>query len=133
MKIFFTGLFSLLILIHVPAKVTKAEQASATGAKEPPAIQAGEVSLRVDGLVCAFCAQGIRKKVSKLAFVDASKPQKGITLDENAGFIVVALKKGESLEWPKLFEAVKAAGYEVSEGWILLDGKPVLRRPAEKS
>ncbi len=133
MKTFVTGLFSLLILVHAPAGFAEASQASASGPKEAPALKQGELRLRVDGLVCAFCAQGIRKKVAKLSFVDASKPQKGVTLDEKAGFIVLALKKGEPLAWPKLFEAVKAAGYEVSAGWTLVDGKPVRKRPGEKS
>lgn len=133
MKTFVTGLFSLLILIHVPAETAKTGQASVVATDETPALKAGEVRLRVNGLVCSFCAQGIRKKVSKLAFVDFSKPQKGVTLDEKAGFFVVALKKGEPLAWTKLFEAVKAAGYEVAEGWALVDGQPVRKRPVEKS
>ena len=31
--------------------------------KEPPALKPDEVRLRVKGLVCSFCAQGLRKKV----------------------------------------------------------------------
>ena len=102
------------------------------GAKEPPALKPDEVRLQVKGLVCAFCAQGIRKKVSKLDFVDAKKPQKGVTVDEKNGYMVVALKAGQAPVWKDLFVAVEKAGYDATGGEVLVDGERVVRKPGEK-
>ncbi len=102
------------------------------GAKEPPAFKPDEVRLQVKGLVCAFCAQGIRKKVSKLDFVDAKKPQKGVTVDEKNGYMVVALKAGQAPVWKDLFAAVEKAGYDATGGEVLVDGERVVRKPGEK-
>ena len=102
------------------------------GAKEPPALKPDELRLQVKGLVCAFCAQGIRKKVSKLDFVDAKKPQKGVTVDEKNGYMVVALKAGQAPVWKDLFAAVEKAGYDATGGEVLVDGERVVRKPGEK-
>jgi hypothetical protein len=110
--------------------------ALATGAapdtKEQPALKPDEVRLRVKGLVCSFCAQGLRKKVSKLDCVDTKKPQKGVTVDEKNGYMVVALKRGNPPAWNDLFTAVENAGYDATEAEALVDGERVVRKPDEK-
>ncbi|SVD93571.1 uncharacterized protein METZ01_LOCUS446425 [marine metagenome] len=110
----------------VPASETK------SGSKEPPALKPDEVRLRVKGLVCAFCAQGLRKKVSKLDFVDTKKPRKGVTVDEKNGYMVVVLKSGKTPVWKDLFVAVEKAGFEATEGEALVDGERVVHKPDEK-
>ena len=110
----------------VPASETK------SGSKEPPALKPDEVRLRVKGLVCAFCAQGLRKKVSKLDFVDTKKPHKGVTVDEKNGYMLVALKAGTPPAWNDLFAAVEKAGFESTDAEALVDGERVVRKPVEK-
>ena len=100
--------------------------------KEIPALKGDEVGLKVKGLVCSFCAQGIRKNVSKLNFVDTEKPQKGVMVDEKNGYFVVSLKTGKTPVWKDLFAAVVNAGFDVTEGQSLLDGKIVIHVPAAK-
>ena len=90
--------------------------------------ESDEARLRVKGLVCAFCAQGLRKKVSKLDFVDTKKPFKGVTVDEKNGSMTVALKPGKAPMWKDLFSAVEKAGYEATEGEALVDGKRVIQK-----
>ena len=99
--------------------------------KEPLPLKPDEARLRVNGLVCAFCAQGLRKKVSKLDFVDTKKPFKGVTVDEKNGFMMVALKTGKAPVWKDLFSAVEKAGYEATEGEALVDGKRVAHKPSD--
>ena len=109
-----------------PASQTKSES------KEPPALKPDEARLRVKGLVCAFCAQGLRKKVSKLDCVDTKKPQKGVTVDEKNGYVLVALKTGKPPPWNDLFTAVEKAGYDATEAEAVVDGERVVRKPGEK-
>ena len=100
--------------------------------KETPALKGDEVGLKVKGLVCSFCAQGIRKNVSRLNFVDTKKPQKGVMVDEKNGYFVVSLKSGKIPVWKDLFDAVVNAGFDVTEGQSLLDGKIVIHIPSSK-
>ena len=106
-----------------PASETKADT------KEPPALKPDEVRLRVKGLVCSFCAQGLRKKVSKLDCVDTKKPQKGVTVDEKNGYMLVALKAGTPPAWEDLFAAVEKAGFDATDAEALVDGERVVRKP----
>ena len=105
---------------------------SQTETKPEAALKPDEVRLRVKGLVCSFCAQGLRKKVSKLDCVDTKKPQKGVTVDEKNGYMVVALKAGKPPAWQDLFIAVENAGFESTEAEALVDGERVVRKPVEK-
>jgi hypothetical protein len=100
--------------------------------KEKLPLKGDEVGLKVKGLVCSFCAQGIRKNVSKLTFVDTKKPQKGVMVDEKNGYFVVSLKSGKSPVWKDLFAAVVNAGYDVTEGQSLSGGKIVIHLPGAK-
>ena len=100
--------------------------------KEALALEQDEVGLKVKGLVCSFCAQGIRKNVSKLTFVDTKKPQKGVMVDEKNGYFVVSLKSRKSPVWKDLFAAVVNAGYDATEGQSLLGGKIVIHLPGAK-
>ena len=100
--------------------------------KKAPALKPDEVRLRVNGLVCAFCAQGLRKKVSKLDCVDTKKPHKGVTVDEKNGYMLVALKAGTPPAWQDLFTAVEKAGFESTEAEALVDGERVVRQPGDK-
>jgi hypothetical protein len=100
--------------------------------KEKLPLKGDEVGLKVKGLVCSFCAQGIRKNVSKLTFVDTKKPQKGVMVDEKNGYFVVSLKSGKSPVWKDLFAAVVNAGYDVTEGQFLSGGKIVIHLPGAK-
>ena len=105
--------------------------APASETKTEPALKPDEVRMRVKGLVCAFCAQGLRKKVSKLDCVDTKKPQKGVTVDEKNGYMLVALKAGTPPAWNDLFAAVEKAGFESTDAEALVDGERVVRKPGD--
>jgi copper chaperone CopZ len=64
--------------------------------------------MRVDGLVCAFCAQGIEKKLRKLpATADVL-----VSLEQR--LVAVALKDGQDIPDSELRNALKNAGYTVT-------------------
>lgn len=65
------------------------------------------VELKVDGLVCAFCAQGISKRLSKM---DATQD---VFVSLENGLVAVALKPGQDLADETLRTALTEAGYTV--------------------
>ena len=75
----------------------------------PPAVQAQveQVTLRVDGLACPFCAYGLEKKVSKLeGYEDDS-----YTVRINEGIVSFGLRKDKPLDLDAVEKAVDKAGF----------------------
>jgi copper chaperone CopZ len=69
--------------------------------------QAATIEMKVNGLVCAFCAQGIEKQLRKFpatADVVVSLEQK---------LVAVALKDGQDIPDAELRRALTNAGYTV--------------------
>src|SRR5580658_1307886 len=70
-------------------------------------VQAATIEMKVNGLVCAFCAQGIEKQLRKFpatADVVVSLEQK---------LVAVALKDGQDIPDAELRRALTNAGYTV--------------------
>jgi mercuric ion binding protein len=66
------------------------------------------IEMHVNGLVCAFCAQGIEKKLRKFpATADVV-----VSLEQR--LVAVALKDGQDIPDPDLREALTNAGYTVT-------------------
>jgi copper chaperone CopZ len=63
--------------------------------------------LTVNGMVCAFCAQGIEKRLSKLP------ETKGVFVDLKKKIVAVEAKDGMTLNKKVLQAEVKDAGYDV--------------------
>ncbi len=70
--------------------------------EEPRAIE-----MKVDGLVCAFCAQGISKKLERM---DATAD---VLVSLENGLVAVALKPGMDLKDEDLRSALTDAGYSL--------------------
>lgn len=67
--------------------------------------RAETIEMEVNGLVCAFCAQGIEKKISKLpATAD-------ILVNLEHRLVAVTAKPGQSLTDDQLTQAITEAGY----------------------
>ena len=65
------------------------------------------IEMNVNGLVCAFCAQGIEKKLRKLpATADVV-----VSLEQR--MVAVALKDGQDISDAELRKALTDAGYTV--------------------
>ena len=70
--------------------------------------QATTVEMNVKGLVCAFCAQGIEKKLRKFpATADVV-----VSLEER--LVAVALRDGQEISDANLRKALTDAGYTVT-------------------
>jgi len=73
----------------------------------PLAVRAATIEMHVNGLVCAFCAQGIEKKLRKFpATADVV-----VSLEQH--LVAVALKNGEDIPDGELRSALTNAGYNV--------------------
>jgi copper chaperone CopZ len=69
--------------------------------------QAGTIEMNVNGLVCAFCAQGIEKQLRKFpATADVI-----VSLEHK--LVAVALKDGQDIPDTELRRALTNAGYTV--------------------
>lgn len=68
---------------------------------------AESVKATVNGMVCAFCAQGIEKSLMKM-------PQtKAVFVDLKRKVVAVEAKDGQTLDSQKISAEIKDAGYDV--------------------
>jgi len=66
------------------------------------------IKVEVNGMVCAFCAQGIEKKLRAM-------PQtKDVYVNLKHKVVAVELKDGQTVSFDVVKDLVKDAGYEVS-------------------
>eukprot|EP00456_Euglypha_rotunda_P069886 TRINITY_DN6171_c0_g1_i5.p2 TRINITY_DN6171_c0_g1~~TRINITY_DN6171_c0_g1_i5.p2 ORF type:complete len:113 (-),score=21.71 TRINITY_DN6171_c0_g1_i5:380-718(-) len=63
------------------------------------------IEMKVDGLVCAFCAQGISKKLGKM---DATSD---VLVNLENGLVAVSLKPGKDVKDEDLRSTLTEAGY----------------------
>ncbi|RZJ21125.1 MAG: copper chaperone [Haliea sp.] len=73
-----------------------------------PAFAAESLKVTVNGMVCAFCAQGIEKRLSKL---DATK---AVFVDLKNKVVAVEAKDGKKLDGKLISAEIAEAGYDVT-------------------
>jgi copper chaperone CopZ len=72
-------------------------------------VQAAEsVKATVNGMVCAFCAQGIEKRLSRLPAT------KAVFVDLKRKVVAVEAKEGQTLDGKVITAEIKDAGYDVT-------------------
>jgi len=71
------------------------------------AAQAKTIKMEVHGLVCAFCAQGIEKKLKSMA------PTQAVYVSLENRLVAVSLKDGQDIPDATLTTQLKDAGYDV--------------------
>ncbi len=72
-----------------------------------PALATTSLKATVNGMVCAFCAQGIEKRLSKMP------EAKAVLVDLKRRFVVVEPKEGMVLDEKLITAEIKDAGYDV--------------------
>lgn len=80
---------------------------------------ANSVKVTVNGMVCAFCAQGIEKRISKMAAT------KEVFVDLKKKTVAVEAKDGQILDAKAISAEIVDAGYDV------VKIEPVLQSVAE--
>lgn len=71
------------------------------------AAHAKTIKMEVHGLVCAFCAQGIEKKLRSMA------PTQDVFVSLERKLVAVSLKDGQDIADATLSAQLKEAGYDV--------------------
>jgi copper chaperone CopZ len=66
------------------------------------------VKMEVNGMVCAFCAQGIEKKLRAMA------PTRDVLVSLEKRVVAVALKEGQDIPDATLTSSLKDSGYDVT-------------------
>lgn len=68
--------------------------------------------VEVKGLVCQACADGTRKNVERLRFVDHRGPTNGVQMNTEDGTITVTVKPGEPRDFDRLVKGIFRGGYD---------------------
>ena len=63
------------------------------------------VEVKIKGMVCSFCAQGLQKGIGKLEEVEK------VEINLKKGYAKITVKKGEPLPMDEVKEIIKDAGY----------------------
>lgn len=74
-----------------------------------PTLFAKEINIKVNGMVCSMCAQGIQKKFSKLPEV------KEIKVDLDNKIVAINTKGDLDISNERLTEIILEAGYNVAK------------------
>jgi copper chaperone CopZ len=69
---------------------------------------ATEISVKVQGMVCSMCAQGIKKKFS------AIKEVKGIDVNLGQKIVTITTEEGKNVEDDQIKKIITEAGYNVA-------------------
>lgn len=72
-----------------------------------PAAAATSVKATVNGMVCAFCAQGIEKRIAKMSAT------KEVFVDLKKKTVAVEARAGQTLDSKAIAAEIVEAGYEV--------------------
>lgn len=72
-----------------------------------PSVAATSLKATVNGMVCAFCAQGIEKRISKMSAT------KAIFVDLKKKTVAVEAKDGMTLDEKAIAAEIVEAGYDV--------------------
>lgn len=77
------------------------------------AFAATSIRADVNGMVCAFCAKGIEKKLKSLP------EAKDVFIDLKSHIVVLELKEGLSVPIENFKNIIRDAGYEVSKAELV--------------
>lgn len=67
--------------------------------------------IKVNGIVCEFCAYGVGKKIRKLPFIDPSQYDQGVRVDIENQRVFVAVREDALFDKSALFKAIESGGY----------------------
>lgn len=72
-----------------------------------PVVDAGTVEMKVNGLVCGFCAQGIEKTLRR----NPATTDVVVSLEHR--LVAIAVRDGQDISDAELTKSLKDAGYDV--------------------
>ena len=67
------------------------------------------IEVKIKGMVCSFCAQGLQKGIGKLEEVEK------VEINLKKGYAKITVKEGKTLPMDEVKEIIKDAGYLVND------------------
>ena len=115
MKQFLLSIFALTSLI-LAAQARSTDRSATSELRDQAAIGIVEnhpnyLLVHTKGLVCNSCGIGLRIHIGKLDGVDKSQLSKGVDLDVEKQFVLVAFKPDAAIDVEGVREAIHNAGY----------------------
>jgi len=86
-------------------------------------LDANQVKIQVNGVVCSFCAFGAQKNLSKLKFLDRSEFKKGVLVDIKNQQITLAIAEDKYVNWIEVYDSIKKGGYEPVMFYMPIEGR----------
>lgn len=105
-----TVLLSTQVLADENHKSPKAKIDAEKVVPTTSAMLSNEIKVKVNGMVCAFCAQGIEKKFK------AQKEVESVQVSLENKFVKLKFKNGQRLSNEKIAIILKEAGYDANFG-----------------
>ncbi len=107
------GVAALGVAFGVPGAIQGQQRSQEPAAQEvlaPSDVLAGaSVRLKVNGMVCPFCAYGLEKRLGEIASVDA------VLIRISDGLVQIRTKEDQELTDEVLEDAVKKSGFTLTE------------------
>lgn len=75
-------------------------------------VEPGEAVVRVNGVVCSFCAHGLEKSLSKLDGLDGSQHGNGVLVQVDEQLVRLALLPGTAVPFAEIAKRIRKAGYD---------------------
>ena len=82
--------------------------------------------INVHGLVCSFCAHGLKKSVSQFNWIDKSLYQDGVLVNVENGTLTIARNEINTIDLPALLLNIKKSGYQTHSLSFWISGKSSL-------
>ena len=96
-------LLSLLIVLTIGGFPASAAELS---------VPLNQAKLEINGAVCAFCAYGVQKSLSKMEAIDRTQGHKGVEADIENQIITIYLVQGKTIDLHAVSKKIRKGGYE---------------------
>ena len=107
------GVAALGVAFGLPAAVQGQQRSEEPTAQEllaPSEVLAGaSVRLKVDGMVCPFCAYGLEKRLGEIQSIDA------VLIRISDGLVQIRMKEDQELTDEVLTDVVRKSGFSLRE------------------
>lgn len=97
----------IFLLAYLSVSMAAIAEDSAVDAVADAAVAGSDIEVSVNGMVCAFCAKGIKKKFFEHESVS------GIDVSLSDKIVKISLKEGMKLEDSEIEELIKDSGYDL--------------------
>ena len=107
------GVAALGVAVGLPGAVQgqqRSEEPTTQEVLAPSEVLTGaSIRLKVDGMVCPFCAYGLEKRLEEIASIDA------VLIRISDGLVQIRTKEGQELTDEALTDVVRKSGFALTE------------------